>query len=306
MAKRYRDIVGDGGSDFVGQLTGLSDKLKQRMAGIKHKVAIMSGKGGVGKSTVTVNLASALASLGLSVGVLDADIYGPSLAQMLGVRGQHLDMDKNGVKPPLSHSGIKVMSMDFFLPESKTPVVWDGPQQDSFSWKGTMEMQALREFLTDTCWGELDYLLIDLPPGTNQFGTLVDLLGQPDGTLVVSIPTAVSRLVVGRSITMITQVLKSRILGVVENMASYYCLGCEDERPLFGNEENADYGETPLLAGVPFDPRLAQAADRGIPFVESHPETPSSKAFLTLAADLVGLFEEKTQNLKIPIEEGTS
>ncbi|MDJ0841656.1 MAG: P-loop NTPase [Acidobacteriota bacterium] len=286
MTKTYKEIQGDGGSDVAGQIAGLQGRLRDRMAAVKCKIAVMSGKGGVGKSTVTANLAAALAARGAAVGVLDADVYGPSLAQMFGLRGRQLTYDSQGVQPPVTASGIKVMSMDFFLADGKTPVVWDGPQQEAFAWKGMLEMHTLREFLTDTDWGELDYLLIDLPPGTSQFATLTDLLGKPDGTVVISIPTAVSRLVVQRSISMITEVLKLPVLGVVENMSAYYCGGCDSERPLFNGPEITDYGGTPVLGRIPFDPRMAEASDAGTPFVESHALEPPAAAFLTLATEL--------------------
>jgi len=290
MAKRYKDVPGDGGSDVAGQLGVLHNRLEERMSQVKYKIAVMSGKGGVGKSTVTVNLAAGLAALGHKVGVVDADIYGPSLAQMLGVRKTALTVEAAGVTPAVTEAGIKVMSMDLLLPEDQTPVVWDGPQADSFTWKGTMEMHALREFLTDTQWGDLDFLLIDLPPGTNQFATLHDLLPKLDGSVVVSVPSRVSNLVVRRSISMINKVLKGRIYGVVENMSAYYCSDCDAQRPLFG-EGQQDYDGVPVIGRVPFDPRMAQACDRGVPYVAEHGQT-SVGVVLNQLCEAVARFAE--------------
>ena len=284
MAKRYRDVIGDGGSDMAGQLTLLADRLSERMASISHKIAIMSGKGGVGKSTITTNLAAALAAGGRRVGVLDGDVYGPSLGRMLGLAGAQPEWRDTGVIPPRTSTGIAVMSMDFLLQDKRAPVVWDGPQHAAFAWKGTLEMHALREFLTDTEWGELDHLLIDLPPGTNQFASLVELLGGLDGTIAVSIPTAVSRQVVNRSITAIRQTPEANLLGVVENMSGYYCAGCEAERPLFVDAVAEPYDDVPVLGQIPFDPAMATASDNGTPYVIENGKTPVGRALKDLAA----------------------
>ena len=287
MAKRYRDIVGDGGSDVAGQLAEKQTRLAQRMSRIKYKIAIMSGKGGVGKSTITTNLAAALARQGYSVGVADADVYGPSTAQMLGLRNSKPVIGGSGLVAPETDYGVKLVSMDFLLEKDNSPVVWDGPQRESFAWKGTLEMHALREFLGDTAWGELDFLLIDLPPGTNQFATLTELVPDLTGTLVISTPTRVSRLVVGRSLTMIRQVLKARVLGVVENMSGYFCTQCNQEQPLFTATQKADYGGVPLLAEIPFDPRMTEAADGGEPFVISQGKSPAGRALHAMSSLLV-------------------
>ena len=165
MPKRYRDIAGDGGSNIAGQVAEQVARLKARMAGVKRTLAVMSGKGGVGKSTITTNLAMFFALQGWRVGVVDADINGPSLATMFGVRGHQLRIETNGVLPAIGPLGVHLMSMDLFLADDKTPVVWNGPNAETFLWRGTMEMHTLREFLSDVQWGALDILLLDLPPG---------------------------------------------------------------------------------------------------------------------------------------------
>ena len=192
MPKRYRDIAGDGGSNVAGQVAEQVARLKARMAGVKRTLAVMSGKGGVGKSTITTNLAMFFAMQGWRVGVIDADINGPSLATMFGVRGHQLRLDTNGVLPAIGPLGVQLMSMDLFLAEDKTPVVWNGPNAETFLWRGTMEMHTLREFLSDVQWGALDILLLDLPPGADRVSTIRDLLPDLHGTVVVTIPSAVS------------------------------------------------------------------------------------------------------------------
>ena len=160
--KGYRDIPGDGGSNIVEQVVAQQTRLAARMATIRASVAVVSGKGGVGKSSITANLAGTLAGLGLAVGVLDADLNGPSMGKMLGVRGQALRVEPAGVRPAVSADGIRVVSMDLLLPGDDAPVVWSASTQaEAHTWRGTMEGTALRQFLADTAWGALDLLLID-------------------------------------------------------------------------------------------------------------------------------------------------
>ncbi|CAM2064322.1 Iron-sulfur cluster carrier protein [Sulfidibacter corallicola] len=289
MAKRYRDIVGDGGSDVDGQLEQLRHRLSSRLASIRHVVAVMSGKGGVGKSTLTTNLAAGLAMKGHAVGVADADIYGPSLARMLGVAERRPKPGRDGVAPPRTVLDIKVMSMALFLEDAQAPVVFRGPSREAFTWKGMLEMHALREFLADTDWGELDYLLIDLPPGTNQFATLHDLI-RPAGSLVVSLPNRLSREVVGRSLVLARQVLKAPMLGVVENMAGYFCNGCLSRQPLFDRQAEADYDGLPILGRIPFDPRFVDACDAGRPYLLDYADAPPGQ-------DLMGLCDRLCDRL---------
>ena len=279
MPKRYRDIAGDGGSNVAAQVSAQAERLKARMAGVRHTVAVMSGKGGVGKSAVTTNLAAYFAMEGWRVGVVDADINGPSIAKMLGVRGRSLNMDAGGMYPVLGPLDIRVISMDLFLKEDHIPVVWDGPQAESFVWRGTMEMHTLREFLTDVHWGELDLLLLDLPPGSDRLTTLKDLLPDLRGSVVVTIPSAVSQLIVAKSVTMARDLLRTSVIGLVENMTSYVCPTCGTSHPLFAPApQSGILAGVPLLGRVPFDPRMAQAADRGIPFILEDAASPTAEA----------------------------
>jgi len=276
--KKYRDIAGDGGSDIVGQVEAQQRRLRERLSAVRAVVAIVSGKGGVGKSALTANLASCLAQGGCRVGVLDADLNGPTMAKMLGVRGQRLVVAPAGVEPPRTSLGVKVMSMDLLLPSDSAPLTWDAEtQHEAYTWRGSMEASALREFLADTNWGELDALLLDLPPGTDRLATVASLVTELAGTVVVTIPSDVAHLVVRKSITVAGQV-KAPILGLVENMAG-----------LFPGPDAAGLAREasiPFLGRVPFDPALAAAADRGEPFVAVAPESAAARALAEIAEAL--------------------
>jgi ATP-binding protein involved in chromosome partitioning len=295
--KTYKDLPADGGSNIVGQVTQQVNRLQSRLASVYHTVAIMSGKGGVGKSSVAANLASALRLRGHSVGVVDADINGPSIAKMMGVRGAQIDYGVDGVKPAICPLGVKVMSMDLFLKDDETPVLWESQtQKDAFTWRGTMEMSALREFLSDTEWGTLDYLLIDLPPGTDRLPNLVDLLPNLGGTVVVTIPSGVSQLVVKKSLTMAKKLLNAPVIGIVENMAAYVCADCgktEDLFPSGHTEEMARQFDVSLLGKIPFDPRISIAADEGSAFVDLYRDTPAGRMLIALAEKIEVFFNRE-------------
>jgi ATP-binding protein involved in chromosome partitioning len=276
--KKYRDIVGDGGSNIVGQVEAQQARLGARLSQVKAIVAVVSGKGGVGKSSLTANLAGAFALRGASVGVLDADLNGPSMATMLGVRGRSLVVGPGGVEPPAGALGIRVMSMDLLLADDATPVSWDAPSQaEAHTWRGAMEANALREFLADTAWGALDILLVDLPPGTDRLATITGLVPALSGTVVVTVPTDVAHLIVRKSIT-VARAAPAPVLGVVENMAGLL--------PGPGAEALARESGVPFLGRVPFDPGLAAAADRGEPYVAAAPDAPAARALATIAATL--------------------
>jgi ATP-binding protein involved in chromosome partitioning len=274
--KRYREIVGDGGSNIADQVRTQQARLAERLADVRHLVAIVSGKGGVGKSTITGNLACCFSLSGWQVGVLDADLNGPSMAKILGVRGAKLAIAAGGVEPPRTSLGIKVMSMDLLLPSDATPLMWDAPTQaDAHTWRATTEANALREFLADTNWGTLDALLIDLPPGTDRLATLVSLLPRLSGAVVVTIPSEVSHLIVRKSITVARQTAMT-VLGLVENMAGAF------QGPAAG--ELADGAGIAFLGSVPFDADLATAADRGEVFVARAPASAAARAMVEVAA----------------------
>jgi ATP-binding protein involved in chromosome partitioning len=253
--KRYKDIMGDGGSQIASQVEAQRERLRSRLAPVRFVVAIVSGKGGVGKSTLTAGLAACFAVTGWRVGVLDADLNGPTMAKILGVRGATLQMVEGGVEPPRTSFGVKVMSMDLLLASDATPLTWDAPTQDeAHTWRATMEANALREFLGDTNWGELDLLLLDLPPGTDRLATVTSLVPVLAGTVIVTIPSDVSQLIVRKSITVAARA-KAPVLGLVENMAGLF--------PGADVAELAAEEGVALLGRVPFDHALALAGDRG-------------------------------------------
>ena len=274
--KRYRDIAGDGGSDIVAQIGEQQRRLSARLATIRWIVAVVSGKGGVGKSAVSANLATALALGGWRVGVLDADLNGPSMAKMLGVRGRRLAVVDGGIEPPASAYGVAVMSMDLLLPTDDAPLTWEAPSQDeAHTWRGAMEANAVREFLADTSWGALDALVIDLPPGADRLATVASIVPTLSGTVIVTIPSEVSQLVVRRSITVAAKTA-APILGLVENMAGLF--------PGADAVALATATGIPFLGRVPFDAALASAADRGEPFVAVAPDRAAAQALTHIAS----------------------
>jgi len=251
-------------------------RIKIRMAKIRHKLAILSGKGGVGKSTITANLAIALARKGHKVGVLDIDIHGPSIPKILGIRGQELTtgrLEGLGIFPAKGPLDIKVISMDFLLPSDETPVIWRGP----------MKMGAIRQFLADVAWGNLDFLLVDIPPGTGDEPlSLMQLLPSIDGVIIVTAPSEVSQIVVKRAVGF-TRELHVPVLGIVENMSGFVCPACGAEVDIFGSGGGQKIAEelgVPFLDRVPIDSKICEDSDRGTPFIIEHAETPAAKAFM--------------------------
>jgi ATP-binding protein involved in chromosome partitioning len=274
--KRYKDIVGDGGSDIVGQVQEQQSRLARRLGGVRHLVAVVSGKGGVGKSSLCGALAGCWALDGWRVGVLDTDLHGPSMAKILGVRGARLAVAAEGVLPPATPLGIKVMSMDLLLPSDAAPLTWAAPTQaEAHTWRGTTEANAIREFLADTVWGDLDVLILDLPPGTDRLATVIGLVPVRVASLIVTIPSDLSQLVVRRSLGAVGRG-QTRLLGVVENMAGLF--------PGPDTEEMAREAGTPFLGRVPFDRDLASAADQGRVFVTAAPDSAAAQALFAIAA----------------------
>jgi len=293
MPKSYKDLVGDGGSNIVGQVQAQVERLRARLEPIQAIVAVVSGKGGVGKSLLTVNLAAAAAMSGKKVGILDADLNGPCIAKMAGVREQRLVITADGVHPAQGPGGMRILSMDLLLPNDDTPVTWRSlTPSDAYLWRSSIEASALREFLSDTVWGELDILFLDLAPGTDRIATLSGLLPSLTGIILVTIPSEVSHLVVRKSLVLARE-LKISMLGLIENMSGYECPTCQTIGELFKPGQGPllarEFG-VPFLGAIPFDPRLARSGDSGIPFVAMHEEGATSRALWGIVRELtVGL-----------------
>ncbi len=284
------------------QITDQLIQVKTRMGLIKRKVVVMSGKGGVGKSLVTVNLALALARLGHKVGILDVDLNGPCVPKMLGLKGATMSITPEGAIPPTGPFGIKVASMEFFLKEG-SPLRWKGPMDLSPVWLGMLEMSVLREFLADILWGPLDYLLADLPPGAaaDKPPVIVGFLPELDGAVIVTIPSEISTEVVRKSV-LYARDLGIPVLGLVENMSGYRCPDCNAISPLFEGDAKplCDELSLPLLGRIPFDRALGQSADQGKPLLSE--SEPSVKIFMELARQV----QNKTDSTPYHIKEMAS
>lgn len=259
-------MAGPTESGIVEQVVEQRRRLEARLASVGAVVAIASGKGGVGKSAVTANLAVALARRGATVGVVDADLNGPSQGHMLGIVGQRLGDHADGVVPPEGAAGVKVVSTELLL-DHGMPVRWQGPQTDRFVWQGLTEAATLREFISDVLWGELDYLLVDVPPGTDKIGRFLDLVAAPDQLLLVTIPSKVASAVVARSAAQVKEAGLT-CAGLVGNMCGYVGEGVEPPLPLFSDEDAGALAQAiglDLWAEIPFDPIFGRATDAGTP-----------------------------------------
>jgi len=279
--KTYDDLAGDGGSNIVGQVQALGEKLRSRLDRIKHKIALMSGKGGVGKSSLTANVAASLVDRGHTVGILDADLNGPSICHLLGLtHTQKLVVDENGVQPGTGAHGIKLMSMDMLLSNPDSPIMWTDEPEMNATWVSTMESTALRELVADTQWGDLDFLLIDMPPGSDRIDNIRGLIPELAGVVEITIPSPLSQHIVTKSITKNNK-MNVPIIGLVENMAGYTCPHCDEEGPLFEGEdvhELAMKKNIPYLGKVPFDPRIGQRTDSGSLYYMKHKGSVTGKA----------------------------
>jgi len=242
--------------------------------GVENIVLVTSGKGGVGKSTVATNLALSLKRAGCRVGLLDADMYGPSIPTMLGVSGRPAG-GPDGKITPLERFGVKLMSIGFLLESDKTAVIWRGP----------MLQGALLQFLKDVEWGELDYLILDLPPGTGDVVLTLSQRVRTTGAVVVTTPQDVALADVYKSVAMLKKV-EIPLLGVVENESYFICGNCDERHELFGSgggEKVAAFAEAPLLGQIPIDPKVREWADAGTPVVQAAPDTEVAAAFRSVA-----------------------
>lgn len=282
--KGYHDITGDGGSRILEQVAEQRTRISHGLAGVRHLVAVGSGKGGVGKSTLTLHLAGALRARGLRIAILDADFNGPSQARMAGVQGALFVPGRDRVALPRTSSGIGVFSMGSLVPESSALEFESTAQGQSHTWRATREFALLGEILGAFEWGELDLLMFDLPPGAERTVQYADFLGPRTAFVLVTIPSEVSRGVVARSVAALTKG-PHRLLGYVENMSGYYCRDCDAIKPLFASAEPSVLA-IPCLGTVPFDPELARHCDRGIPLADL-PDTLVGQALNLVAQRLL-------------------
>lgn len=258
------------------------EKVNGRMASVKHKVLVLSGKGGVGKSTVAVNIAVTLTATGKKVGLLDVDVHGPSVPNLLGVAGMPLHGTEDVVHPFEIGKNLKVMSIGFLLRSNDDAVIWRGP----------MKFNVIKQFLGDVDWGELDFLVIDSPPGTGDEPlSVAQLVTKPDGAVIVTTPQDLALIDVRKCITFCRQ-LSLPVLGVVENMSGFVCPKCGERTDIFkagGGEEMARDMGVPFLGRVPIDPGIVSASDEGKPYVVNFPHTESGKIFAAIAAPILAL-----------------
>jgi Mrp family chromosome partitioning ATPase len=253
--------------------------LAQKLAAIRNRIAVMSGKGGVGKTTVAVNLAVALASGGARVGILDGDVHGPNVPKMLGLNGRRPQGGEMGLVPLEGPKGVRVMSLGFLIDNDDTPVAWRGPMKHSL----------FQQFLAEVDWGTLDYLVVDLPPGTGDEPLSIgQLLTKPLWAVVVTTPQDVA-LLDSRKSVVFAQTTEMNMLGIVENMSGFACPHCGERIDLFktgGGQKAALDLQVPFLGAIPIDPQVVNAGDSGRPAVLLDEQSPTSHAFTRLAAEV--------------------
>ncbi len=252
--RTYFDVPGDDASGLGAQVALQHERVRDRLREVGSVVAIVSGKGGVGKSYVTSALAIALSRCGAPIGVLDADLQSPTVARMLGARGP-LRIEGDAVIPATGHKDVRVMSMDLLLADG-APLRWTSATGEEHTWRGVAETGALREFLGDVAWGKLTALLVDMPPDSSRLADLTALVPRLTGAIAVTIPSEESRVSVARAMR---AALDGGVplLGIVENMSGYACQGCDVIRPLFSGDAGASLAQefdVPLLARLPFAP----------------------------------------------------
>lgn len=273
--------------DESDQEFGERQQLQSRLCRIRHKIVVLSGKGGVGKSTVAVNLATALMMAGKRVGILDVDIHGPSIPTMLGLGREMTQGSEDGLMP-ISLNGMKVMSIGFLLQNPDDAVIWRGP----------MKYNVIRQFLKDVVWGDLDYLIIDSPPGTGDEPLSVcQLIGEMDGAVIVTTPQKVAEVDVRKSITFCRQI-RVPVLGVVENMNGFACPECGKVTHILrsgGGQRLSGNMGVPFLGAIPIDPKIAEACDDGVVFMQHFEASPTAKVMKDIVDPIIAGEKTKEQ-----------
>lgn len=247
-------------------------RLEENLSKIKKKIIVMSGKGGVGKTTVAVNLAYALSLSSAQVGILDIDIHGPNIAKMLGIEKSRLLCSESGIEPVLVQPNLKAVSLALILDNDTQPVIWRGP----------LKMATIKQFLSDVYWGVLDYLVVDSPPGTGDEPlSACQLISEVNGAIIVTTPQDMAILDARKSV-MFAKELNIPVIGIIENMSGFVCPYCHKEINIFkkgGGESMAKELSVPFLGRIPFEPEFVELADKGTPFVSFKKDYESSKAF---------------------------
>ena len=286
--KTYHDIQGDGGSRILEQVAGQQARIGAALSGVKHVLAVGSGKGGVGKSTLTLQLASVLAARGSAVAILDADFNGPTQARLAGVQAAVPLPGAAAMTLPRARGGFGVFSLGSLVPETRAVDFDSLSHGSSYTWRATREFGLLGEVLGSVAWGPLDLLLLDLPPGAERIVQFAEFLGPRTKFVLVSIPSRLARGVVLRSAAALSGAGRAA-LGYIENMDGYACAGCDEVRPLFPTSD-VDLPGLRCLGRVPFDPALAALCDRGAPITE-FPDLPSARALSIVAGRLLETLE---------------
>jgi ATP-binding protein involved in chromosome partitioning len=262
---------------------------------VKYKIAILSGKGGVGKTAATINLAAALNKSGYRVGVFDADLHGPSVPKMLGIKKEAKLDGAFWINPVTTQSGIKALSVALFWPGDMTPVMW----------RGQAKSRTIRQLLSAAKWGGLDFLLVDLPPGTGDEPiAILKSIPDLDGVVIVTTPQEVSTVVCSKAINA-SLTLGAKVLGLVENMSAYVCRCCQDTVYLFGKDKGKELAkmmDIPFLGSIPLDPLFSEAADAGVPIVDLYPDSITAAAFREIATTLANKMPSKEVPEAPPME----
>ena len=261
-------------------------KISKNLSRIKHKLIVLSGKGGVGKSTVSANLAYALSTKGYDVGLLDSDLHGPTIPKMLGVENNRPLASDKGINPVIVNPHLKVMSVGFLLSEQDSPIIWRGP----------LKMGAIKQFIGEVNWGDLDYLIVDLPPGTGDEPLSVSqLIPNSDGAIIVTTPQDVALVSVRKSINFVKK-MDYPIIGIIENMSGFTCPHCNKSIDIFktgGGQKASEDFKVPFLGKVPIDPNIVQTGDLGEPYLINNTSSNAGKAFEKIVNEIEQIVNNK-------------
>lgn len=265
--------------------TAPESKIAKNLDRIKHKIFVLSGKGGVGKSTISANIAVSLVKKGYKVGLMDCDIHGPSIPKILGIEDKRPLSTENGIEPVAVSKNLMVMSMGFLLQDKDSPVIWRGP----------LKMAAIKQFIGDFNWGDLDYLIVDLPPGTGDEPlSIAQLIPKSDGAIIVTTPQDVALVSVRKSINFVKQ-MNAPVVGIVENMSGFTCPHCKKTIDIFkkdgGLKTSKDFS-IPFLGKIPLDPEIVESGDSGISFTNKDSTSDAVKAFEAITDRIVKNIEK--------------